>query len=274
VFHTFLLPFLNWVHCFMAKSKSKAAAAVSAPAPSAGLPLFFNNPQPVTPQQHATASFVDAGYGFARATNAIPVDITEFAEAVRCYPIVFTQGDTPMPMAIVGSEAENFAVNDAGEWAPSAYIPTYVRQYPFVFREHESGDCILCVDEGSPHFIADGSRGSRFFEGEDITDATKHALAFCGAFYRNTLTTRAMMADLVAYKLLVTREITMTLKDGHAMQLTGFQMVDEDALNALDDSTFAEFRKKGWLPFIYLSLASTTNWRRLMDDAYARRVAV
>ena len=260
----------------MAKNKNTPetgktnASAPPAPADS-GLPLFFSKPQPITVERHATASFVDAGYAFTQHANAIPIEITEFAEAMRCYPIVFTPGDLPMPMAVVGAEDANYAVGADGAWAEGAYIPTYVRQYPFVFNERSSGDCVLCIDEGAEHFVADGGRGSRFFDGEEVTDATKHALAFCGEFYRNTVTTRAMMADIKKHNLLMPREMTMTLRDEHRMVLSGFQTIDEDAFNALDEKVFAEFRTKGWLPFIYLSLASMVNWRRMLDAAFARR---
>ena len=35
--------------------------------------------------------------------------------------------------------------------------------------------------------------------------------------------------------------------------------------NALPEADFNALRSKGWLPFIYLSLASFSNWKQIAD---------
>jgi len=61
----------------------------------------------------------------------------------------------------------------------------------------------------------------------------------------------------------------VTLKDGHALGLSGFRVIDEGKFNALPDETILDWRRKGWLPLIYCHLISTSNWANLVDRAAA-----
>ncbi len=241
---------------------------------NSSLPLFFIRPQPVDRNRHQDASVFDATYAFAKNTNSIPVNVVEWVDAMKHYPIVFTMGENPMPVAVVGLEEDNYFVNEQGGWEKNAYIPTYARQYPFVFYEEKQGQCVLCVDEGAPHFCADGSQGFKLFADGEPDVLAQQALQFCSSFYEHALVTRALMADLEKYKLLSLRESDVTLADGHKIHMAGFQVIDEVAFNALSDEIFLEFRQQGWLPFIALALASTSCWKNLVDRAFELRSGV
>lgn len=261
----------------MAKKNStqKAEAPASAPAqptaPAAGLPLFFRKPHPLDVKRHKQAAIRPGSeFSFARATNSIPLNAIEFLEAVRHYPIVFTMGDNPMPVAIVGLERANYFVQADNSWKPGAYIPAYVRQYPFVFFERpEEKKFYLCIDEGAPHFKSAPEEGAlRLYKDDDKpSDITNNALQFCTAFYNHYLITRNFCEDLKNHKLLMPYQSEAKLASGKVMNLAGFQMINEKALNQLPDKVFLEFRRKGWLPFIYFMLASAANWKRLIDIA-------
>jgi len=259
----------------MSKKAQAQPEAQGDAAANTGLPLFFKQPAPVTPDRHATATIQpDAGFGFASATNSIPLNAIEFIEAGKFYPIVFTNDEQPMPVALVGLESTNYFLSKDGQWDAASYIPAYVRQYPFVFLEaSETQQFILCVDEGSPHYSAEGGKGAALFDEEKKPTAlTQQALQFCTAFYNHFAITKNLCNDLKEHKLLVQNGSQVKLLNGRTINLGGFQLIDEAAFNALDEKVFNDFRQKGWLPFIYLALAATSNWKVLADKAAAEAV--
>src|SRR5689334_322253 len=125
------------------------AQPAQAPADS-GLPLFYKNPQPLEPGRHEKAGLSSkVDFGFSRITNAIAITASEFSSIAFNYPIVFSTTAPVVPFAVVGlRDNENLFVKSDGSWRENAYIPAYVRRYPFIFTEVPDSDrLILCVDE-------------------------------------------------------------------------------------------------------------------------------
>ncbi len=253
------------------KTKEEAAANVSDE-----LPLFFKKPVVIERSRHAAATIHDVKhFAVARATNAIPLSGAEFMEASRCFPIIFTNTDQPMPMACVGLEKENYFVNEKGEWADGHYIPAYVRQYPFVLFEQpvegseDQKQLYLCVDELSLHFNNNREQGgNELFTADGAPSAfSQKALEFCQAVLQQHRITRNFCADLQKHKLLAPYQTKLDLNSGKSITLADFLAIDEKALNALSSDVFLEFREKGWLPLIYLVLFSSANWRTLANMA-------
>lgn len=244
--------------------KDKTADTSGAPT----LPLFFQKPAALTPERHANARIKpEAGLGFSRATNSVPLNAIEFIEAAKFYPIVFTSDEAPVPVALVGLEQENYFVDAKGEWNADTYIPAYLRQYPFLFLSADGDQYVLCIDEGAPHYAEGGDSGNKLFEENEPTPLAKQAMEFCTAFLNHFRITQNFCADLKAHDLLKPNSSEVKLNDGRTLQLNGFQLIDEAAFNALSDEVFLDFRKKGWLPFIHLALAATSNWKNLANAA-------
>ena len=70
-----------------------------------------------------------------RGMMVIPLSYTEFSLACHDYPVVFVSGDqgkTAVAMAVVGLEQQqNLFVAPDLTWDRNAYVPAYVRRYPF-----------------------------------------------------------------------------------------------------------------------------------------------
>lgn len=251
----------------MAKAEKKAPEATSTE--TGGLPLFFQKPALLDNKRHATASIrPTVDYGFAKNVNSVTLNAIEFIEAVKSYPIVFSQGEVPVPVAILGLEQTNQFVGQDGKWLAGHYTPAYVRQYPFIFMSQPNDEKFyLCVDEAAPQFSDKTEEGSNPIYNADGTpsDLANHALQFCTSYYQHRNITEAFCADLAKHKLLSPYSTEVKKADGSSLHLNGFQMINETLFNALSDKVFREFREKGWLPFIYLSLASASNWKRVSD---------
>ena len=252
---------------------SKTATSGSQPEQKnagSNLPLFYKNPVPLDPVHHAKAGFQLANdFSFAARTNSILINIVEFFEASKQYPIVFTMSETPLPVAIVGMEEQNYFVDSKGLWKENVYIPAYVRKYPFAFMNStKNNEFILCVDEASTQFKANGGKDTMpLFDGKDPAELTKTALEFCGAFQSEIQATELFCKTLKSEGLLTPMRSDYKLENGREIGLAGFEVIDEQKLQALPDAKILELFKKGWLPAMYASLMSGSNWRHIADMA-------
>ncbi len=242
-----------------------------------GLPLFFKKPAALEKDRHAKSGLIaKPDLRFSKAANSVSITAFEFVEASKFYPIVFTASNDPVPLAILGLEQENYFVDADGKWLNDAYVPAYIRQYPFVFFENEAEKRFyLCVDEKSEQFRAEGGEDAKPFFNADGTPSqlTNQALEFCNTYQQHHSLTREFGAALKEHNLLLPYESSVTLKTGRKITLSGFTMIDEKTFNQLPEATFSMFRTKGWLPLVYLAIASTTNWMRLSKLADAQQPA-
>ena len=129
------------------------------------LPLFYEQPRPLAAGVHDNLSLAsNTGFGYAAKTNAVPLVATELPTACRHFPIVFTDGEQPTPVAVLGVRGqENLFVDAQGQWRPGTYIPAYVRRYPFIFMENEDrSQYTLCVDEKAAAVVE--GRDNPFFD--------------------------------------------------------------------------------------------------------------
>lgn len=253
-----------------------ASGAVVEPQPpvSPSMPLFYRRPRPLDSAGHGTMSLKsDIGYGFARATNSVPLTGAEFPKAAAHYPIVFTTQPAPGALAAVGVRpASNLFINADGQW-DAPYIPAYVRRYPFIFLELNQGEQLaLCIDEAAGA-LEPGLIRPLFRDGKP-TEIVKQALQFCVDYQRDHAATATFVQALAARDLLVPYQVTMTLTSGEQLDLVGFQVVDEARFGSLPDEVFLDWRRRGWLGLVYAHLLSFGSWARLIklqDDADRNR---
>lgn len=163
------------------------------------LPLFYRRPVALSPERHFGIALVPPGnYEFARHTNAIPLNVSEFSLAARHYPIVFTGADPAAPVAVVGvgSDHRNLFLDAAGKWLPGVYVPAYVRRYPFIFSEdRDKKEFVLSIDEAGALQERDGPTEKLFWEGKP-TALVQRALAFCSEYQTSADFTRKFCAAI------------------------------------------------------------------------------
>lgn len=256
----------------MASSTQRSATTEE----SKNLPLFFKQPAVIDKSRHGAAGIgPQTNYSFAKITNSLPINGIEFMEVVKSYPIVFTNTESSLPIALVGVEQDNSFVTDDGVWLANHYIPAYARQYPFVLLEQpvegkpDEKQMFLCIDEASPQFQAtkrDGGEGLYDAEG-NASELANNAVKFCAAVLEHHHITRNFTADLKKHNLLTPNQARIELKSGKTITLGDFLVIDEKAFNELPNEVFLEFREKGWLPLVYLALVSQSNWKNLVQLA-------
>ena len=232
----------------------------------ATLPLFFNGVVGVSAGQHSHLRINrEAGYGFAAKAQAIPIGLGEIEVACQHYPIVFTAGPAATPMVLLGlREANNQFVLADGSWRPDSYVPAYCRAYPFLFVEdREKQVTFVAMDPGASSLSA--TEGALMFEDGNPSPALNETIAFCAAFRDSLNDGNAFGAALQAAGLLEEEEATITFTAGGTARVTGFRLLKADRLDGIEDATFLDWRRKGWIKAIYAHLHSAGRWGRLVE---------
>ena len=236
--------------------------------------LFYKNPQPINPEQHAGLGVkqIDEPYGFLRTAHAIPVTVTEFGMAAGSYPIIFV-GDDFTPVAVMGvRQGENLYVSEAGQVDPEAYVPAFVRRYPFVFaNDNQSDRLLLCIDRDAP--MVTNQPEVPLFENGEPSPFTQNAIEFCQEFERQRRSTAEFAGIIKGMGLFEQKSVAFQPRDqqGNAMgeqqKIADYWAVDENKLNELSEEQFKELRANGALGAIYAHMISLLNWQRVINRA-------
>ena len=241
-----------------------------------GTVLFYSKPEPLSAEAHGKLGVnpVEKPYAFVAQTHVVPLTVTEFAPAALSYPVIFL-GDTKQPLAVMGLRTgENLYVSPEGDFRPEAYIPAYVRRYPFVFANDQPADrMILCIDRDAP-FLTEGGQAPLFVDGKP-GDYVNQAMEFCTNFEQERQRTESFVKLLTDLDLFEVREAVFTPRDangvaGTPQKLADYFAVSEDKLKALPVEKLAELRDNGALGQIYAHLVSLLGWDKLIALAFQR----
>ncbi len=245
---------------------ANAASPQDNPNPARGsLPLFYHKPLPLDAKLHTKLALKDNfGLQYTAGVNAVPVNLIELPQICHAYPIAFSPDENATPVAILGlRDNENLFVDTNGKWVEQAYVPAYIRRYPFIFSEIPGSDQLsLCVDMNEA-VVEEGGKQRFFTEDGKPTELSQNALEFCKSYHAAAQATLAFSQALSSSGLLVERAAEINVPGGQKISFSGFRIIDEKKLSELDDATFLDWRKKGWLPFIYAHLFSAAQWQRL-----------
>ncbi len=236
------------------------------------LPLFFNDLVPLSSVEHAKwKSKASETAPFLSKHHAIPLTVDEFASAQRYYPIIFSAGENPVPLALMGlNEGVNTFVDDKGKLIDEVYVPAYVRRYPFLLAKlrEDADELSLCFDP-TADAIGDFKKGEPLFDDGKPTESVQNILQFCEQFEQAGQRTTAFMQELVDAKLLMDGEVSIQ-PDGAEQPFIyrGFQMVDENKLRELRGDTLRKMMQSGLLPLVHAHLFSLG----VMREVFARQV--
>ncbi|HWJ58696.1 MAG TPA: SapC family protein [Sphingomicrobium sp.] len=242
-------------------------------APNQNLPLFYSAIEPVNLRDHENKKIRPAlKMGNVGKTHAIPLTVDEFGLAQRHFPIVFSVGESPIPIALMGlNEGVNSFMDADGRMLDtSIYVPAYIRRYPFLLAKlrQDTDDLSLCFDPSS-EAIGDFAQGEPMFVDGKPSPAIDAILEFCEQFEAAGQRTQAFMDDLKAADLLMDGEVSIQ-PDGFPQPFVyrGFRMVDEEKLRGLRGDELRKFNQNGMLPLLYAHLFSLTQMR----DVFSRQL--
>ncbi|WP_174300789.1 SapC family protein [Caulobacter sp. S45] len=244
-----------------------------------GQVLFYSRPEPLSPEAHGKLGFksVDAPFAFAASAHILPLQVSEFGPAALNYPIIFA-GEFKTPMAILGIRpGENLFVSAQGQYEESAYIPSFIRRYPFVLAGGEGSEqLIVCIDREAP-MLVEGGDVPLFVDGK-LSTFSQNAVDFCSNFETERRRTDEFVARLKGLDLFEAKAATFTPRSadgiqGQPVQIADYFAISEERLNALPDKDLRDLHVTGALRQISAHAISMFNWERLINRA-AARVAV
>jgi hypothetical protein len=211
-------------------------------------------------------------FGFARETNSVLIAASELPQAALDFPCVFVSTETGVGLAaILGLQAhENLFVQPDGAWRQGAYLPAFIRRYPFVLAESEGdSNFTVCLDrayaglntqDGQALFEADGRE----------TQWLEEIKQFLVAFRQEMVASRDLGQRLADLDLLEDRVIEYELM-GERQTLRGFKTVNEAKLRSLPAEALEGLSAQGLLGLIYAHLLSLNQVQRLAVKLDERR---
>ena len=245
-----------------------------ASAPSAAnLPLFYKDLVPLNSRDHAEfKSRTTDRAPWLVNQHAVPLTVEEFPQAQRHFPIVFSSGANPVPLALMGlNEGVNVFVDDEGKLGENVYIPAYVRRYPFLLAKlaPEAAELSLCFDPSSD-LVGSFDEGTELFADTQPTDTTKSLLAFCEQFEQAGMRTGAFLEEITKHELLMDGEVAIQ-QEGVAQPFVyrGFQMINVEKLREVRGDVLRGWNQSGLLALIFAHIFSLD----LMREIFARQVA-
>jgi hypothetical protein len=229
-------------------------------APANQLPLLYNALEPLSSSVHGNFKTRPAEKAPYLATiHAVPITIDEFVTAQRHYPIVFSSGDSPVPLALMGlNEGVNVFLDDDGKLLGETYVPAYLRRYPFMLARvrPDADELSLCFDPQSD-LVGDYEDGIALFDNGQPSEATQQILKFCEEFEISAQRTGAFVKELQDAKLLIDGEASVQPGDSEQpFVYRGFQMVAEEQLRELRGDELRKMNQNGMLPLIMAHLFS------------------
>jgi hypothetical protein len=243
-----------------------------ASAPQANLPVFYQDLMPLNSRDHtAWRSRTTDKAPWLAGFHAVPLTVEEFPAAARNFPIIFSSGENPVPLALMGlNEGVNVFVDAEGKVAENIYIPAYVRRYPFLLAKlsPDSEELSLCFDP-TTDLVGEFDEGAPLFDGEQPSDQTKALLGFCEQFEQAGLKTQAFVEELTKHKLLMDGEVAIQ-QDGVEQPFVyrGFQMINQEALQDIRGDILRGWNQSGLLPLIYAHMFSL----ELIREIFGRQV--
>lgn len=240
-----------------------------ATAPANALPIFYNDLLPLSTVDHADykTRTVDAA-PFLTTQHAVPLTVDEFVSAQRFVPIIFSAGNDSVPLALMGlNEGVNVFVDDEGKLRGPAYVPAYVRRYPWMLAKlrPDSEELSLCFDPTSPAVGQFEDGNALFAEGEP-TELTQGVLKFCEDFEQAAARTGQFVRELQDMDLLMDGEVAIqTPINDQPFVYRGFRMVNEEKLRDLRGDQLRKINQSGMLPLIYAHLFSLQLMREIFE---------
>lgn len=239
---------------------------------AAQLPIFYKELVPLNSRDHGTwKSRTTDRAPWLVNQHAVPLTVEEFPQAQRHFPIIFSAGESPVPLALMGlNEGVNIFVDDEGKLLSPVYVPAYARRYPFMLAKlnPEASELSLCFDPNTD-LLGEFEEGTALFENEQPTETTKTTLNFCEQFEIAGQKTAAFVEELKRHGLLMDGEVAIQ-KHGSEQPFVyrGFQMVNEEKLREVRGDVLRTWNQNGMLPLIVAHLFSL----ELMREIFARQV--
>ncbi len=232
-----------------------------------GALYLYNQPQLLTVEEHGSLGLDTSAptFDFVRSIRAVPLAAAELPSAQKFYPVIFSDLEQPALVAVVGVlDDRNLFVDDDGNWDSVAYVPSYLRCYPFALASGSNDQHAVVIDRAGP--MVSESPDQPFFDSGKLAPAIQARVEFCAQYAAHQPATQAFCDRLAELGLLSGQQATFTPEgESEARTIASYIAVDFDRLRKLDSSTMEKLFKDGMLAAIFAHQFSLENWFRLLE---------
>jgi hypothetical protein len=227
-------------------------------------PLLFNQLVAFDTDKHRQLRLPQERKSFAFAAQAtlLPITFAEVAPALRHYPLVFVaEGSSVALVALTGLGGDksggNRFVDVNGEWRAGAYIPAYVRGYPFIsVQVSEQAEPVLALDPQAADFKAPGGQPLLLADGAP-SEQLKGIMAFQGEYRQLAQRTHTMVQALKDAGVLEEGSLQLqATAGGEPQKIGGFLVVSEAKLKALSADALKKLMDADALGLAYAQMFS------------------
>ena len=247
-----------------------ATPGSAAAAPVPGMPLFYRSLLVFDSVKHRDLGLPTEwrDFGYARATNVIPLVVSEVAQALRHYPLLFIKdpmSGTVNLVALVGNgEGINQFVDSKGQWQANTYIPAWVRRYPFLMATDDRQQSFLAFDPQAPMWTSKSDREALLDADGKPTPRLQQVIAFQKEYAATARLTEEMGQKLLDAGVLEEARLSLSASDRSApLNLGGFMLVNEKKLRELPSAELEKLHAADALGLAYAQIFSIGNLRQL-----------
>jgi hypothetical protein len=243
--------------------------------------LFYSKPEPLSREMHGKLGLkrMDRPFSFAATSNVVPLTVAEFPVAGICYPINFA-GERYQPLAVMGvSGGTNLYVKPDGAFEVGAYIPAYIRRYPFVLASDQTrSQLVVCIDRDAA-MLGEDYDLPFFNEKGEPTDYTNGCIQFCNDFETEGRRTESFINLLKDLDLFEVKRATFTPTNpdgspGQPQPVAEYFAVSDEKLKKLSTEQIKDLFDNGALSQILAHQMSLAGWDRLIALTLANQVAL
>lgn len=229
--------------------------------------MMYERPELLSRESHGALGISRPArpYGFCAKMRAVPLTVGEISLASRHYPVIFSHTTNFVPLAVLGVVDDlNLFVDESGNWERNAYVPAFVRRYPFAVASDNESDKFAIVIDTAHEGVVSGAEFP-FFNDAGLTESTERAIEFCRQYEGERRQTEQAMKALEAFGLISPQSAMYTPEGQNEQQpFAEYYGVDAAKLQALPDEKFIDLRKSGLLPLVHVQLNSMINWRDML----------
>lgn len=222
--------------------------------------LLYERPVRLNRSAHATLRFEPVkDYSFCQHVAAVPLIAVKFPAACRQYPIVFVRaadGAISAQAVLSFRAGENAFVDEQGR-CTAAYIPAFIRRYPFVLADIPGNrtDHDVAFDEASGCFSADQVE-PLFSAQREPEPVLKSQVEFLRAFQGEHRRTQEFIQALEAADLLTPKNVDVVRADRERFGIRNALIVDGPKLLTLLPRMAKALLEFGYFGWMYAHLIS------------------
>lgn len=233
--------------------------------PLGGAMYLYEQPELLAYQIHHSLGLTrpDAPFEFTRTVRALPVTINELPSVQKHYPIIFSDLEDPVLLAMIGVyEDKNLFLDSNGAWDQSAYIPAYLRCYPFAFAKNSEDEFAVVVDRAAASISENPE--VPFFKGGELTEETQAMVDFCGKCEVDRRKTSDFCKLVKSLEILAPHRAVRKTSNKEE-NVADYYAIDAKKLTELDKNMVNQLFLDGSLAAMYSHLFSLENWQRLVE---------